>query len=65
MDHDTGKICPDRMGAKCNKKSAHYVKSVQIQGFFWFVFSCIQFKYRYIRIRKNSVFGHFSRSGTM
>ena len=33
----------------------HYVKSVQIRSFFWSVFSSI-------RTRKNSVFGHFSRS---
>ena len=40
----------------------HCVKSVQIRSFFWSVFSCIQSKYREIRTRKNSVFGHFSRS---
>ena len=53
------------------------VKSVQIRSFFWSVFSCIRTKYgdllrkspysvrnRKIRTRKNSVFGHFSRSGT-
>ena len=34
----------------------HCVKSIQMQSFFWSVFSCI-------RIRKNSVSGHFSRSG--
>ena len=33
----------------------HCVKSVQIRSFFWSVFSCI-------RTRKNSIFGHFSRS---
>ena len=33
----------------------HCVKSVQIRSFFWSVFSCI-------RTRKDSVFGHFSRS---
>ena len=33
----------------------HCVKSVQIRSIFWPVFSCI-------RTRKNSVFGHFSRS---
>ena len=33
----------------------HCVKSVQIRRFFWSVFSCI-------RTRRNSVFGHYSRS---
>ena len=33
----------------------HCVKSVQIWGYLWSVFSCI-------RTRSNSVFGHFSRS---
>ena len=37
------------------KWQKHFVKSVQIWNFFWFVFSCI-------RTRKNSLFGHFSRS---
>ena len=41
----------------------HRVKSVQIRMFFWSLFSCIQSEYRKIRIRKNSLFGHFSRSG--
>ena len=40
----------------------HSVKSVQIRSFFWSVFSCIQSEYRNIPTRKNSVFGHFSRS---
>ena len=40
----------------------HCVKSVHIQSFFWSVFSCIRAEYRKIRTRKNSVFGHFSRS---
>ena len=35
------------------------VKSVQIQSFFWSVFSRIQAKYGKIRTRKNSIFGHF------
>ena len=45
------------------------MKSVQIRSFFWSVFSCIrteygdirssQYEYRKIRIRKNSVFGHY------
>ena len=38
------------------------VKSVQIPSFFWSVFSCIHSEDRKIRNRKNSVFGHFSRS---
>ena len=33
----------------------HGVEIVQIQSYFWSVFSCI-------RTRNNSVFGHFSRS---
>ena len=37
-------------------------ESVQIESFFWSLFSCIRTKYRKIRTRKNSVFGHFSRS---
>ena len=40
----------------------HCVKSVQIRSFLWLVFSCIQSEYRKVRTRKNSVFGHFSRS---
>ena len=51
------------------------MKSVQIRSYFWSVFSCIrteygdlrlnlriQYEYRKIRTRNNSVFGHFSRS---
>ena len=38
------------------------MKSVQIRRFFWSVFSRIQTEYRKIRTRKNSVFGHSSRS---
>ena len=38
------------------------VKSVQIRGFFWSVFFCIQSEYRKIRTKNNSVFGRFSRS---
>ena len=38
------------------------MKSVQIRGYFWSVFFCIQSEYRKIRTTKNSVFGHFSRS---
>ena len=53
----------------------HCVESVQIQSYFWSLFSCIrtecgdllsnlriQCEYRKIRARINSVFGHFSRS---
>ena len=40
----------------------HCVKSVQIRSFCWSVFSLIQSEYGEIRTRKNSVFGHFSRS---
>ena len=40
----------------------HWVKSVQIRSFFWSIFSCIRTEYRKVRARKNSVFGHFSRS---
>ena len=40
----------------------HYVTSVQIRSFLWSVLSCIRTEYRKIRIRKDSVFGHFSRS---
>ena len=40
----------------------HFVKSVQIRGYFWSVFSCIQSEYRKIQTRNNSAFGHFSSS---
>ena len=50
----------------------HCVNSVQIRGFFWSVFSCvqteyavnlrIQSEYRKIQTRKSYVFGHFSPS---
>ena len=49
----------------------HCAKSVQIRGYFWSVFSRIQFYFVSLRIqfkcgkiqtRNNSVFGHFSRS---
>ena len=42
--------------------TAHCVKSVQIRSFYS-VNLRIQSEYRKIRTRKNSVFGHFSRSG--
>ena len=38
------------------------LKSVQIQNFFWSVFSRILTEYGKIRTRKNSVFGHFPHS---
>ena len=40
----------------------HCVKSVQIRCFFCSVFSHIRTEYGKIRTRKNTVFGHFSRS---
>ena len=40
----------------------HCVKSVQIRGYFWSVFSGIRTAYRKIRNRNNSVFGDSSRS---
>ena len=47
-------------------KNQHCMKIVQIRSFFWSVFSRIWTEYsvqiRKIRTRKNSVFGHFSRS---
>ena len=56
-------------------RNAHCVKSVQVLSVFWSVFSRIrteygdllriQFEYGKIRTRKNSVFGHFSRSGSV
>ena len=41
------------------------MKRVQIRSFSWCVFSCIRREYRKIRTRKNSVFGHFSRSAKL
>ena len=41
----------------------HCVKSVQIPSFFWSLFPCIRIEYRKIQTIKNSVFGHFLRSG--
>ena len=46
-------------------KEAHCVKSFQIRSYFWSVFSYIRTEYRKIRTRNNSVFGHFSRSGSL
>ena len=52
----------------------HWVKIVQIQSYFWSIFSCIrtecrvnlriQSECRKIWTRNNSIFGHFSRSAT-
>ena len=45
-----------------NTTFSHCVKSVQLRSFFWSVISCIRTEYRKLQTRKNSVFGHFSRS---
>ena len=47
------------------KRANHCVKSFQQRSFFWSVFSRIRTEYGEIwsiRTRKNSLFGHFSRS---
>ena len=44
------------------KRNFHSVKSVQIQSYFWSVFSCVWTEYKNIRTRRNSIFGHFSCS---
>ena len=46
-----------------NPNKSHKTSSVQIRSFFWSVYSCIRTEHRKKRTRKNSVFGHFSRSG--
>ena len=51
--------------AKYKRRYKEGMKSVQIRSFFWSVFSRIQSECSKIRTRKNSVFGHFSRSGTI
>ena len=38
----------------------YYLKSVQIRGYFWSIFSCIRTEYG--DLRNNSVFGQLSRS---
>ena len=48
-----------------NRIFPHCVESVRIRSFFWSVFSCIQSEYRKIKARKNSVYGHFSRSAVL
>ena len=40
-------------------KLYHCVKNVQIQSYFWSVFSCIWTEYRKIRTRNNSALRHF------
>ena len=45
-----------------NVLQEHCVKSVQIESYFWSVFSCIRSEYRKIRTKNNSVFGHVLRS---
>ena len=45
-----------------SSQNCHCVKSVQIRSFFWSIYSCVQSEYRKIRTRKNSAFGHFSRT---
>ena len=52
----------ENIAAKITVCHMHCVKSVQIRGFTWSSFSRIQSKFGKIRTRKNSVFGHFSRS---
>ena len=44
------------------RRYQYFVKCVQILSFFWSVFSRIRTEYGKKRTRKNSVFGHFSRS---
>ena len=46
-------------------ENGHCVKSVQVRSFSWSIFSCILTKYRKIRARKNSLFGHFSSSESL
>ena len=43
-----------------NVLQEHCVKSVQIQSYFWSVFSCIRSEYRKIRTRNNSTFGEIN-----
>ena len=58
---------------KKTSSNIHCVKSVEIQSFFWSVFSHIRTEYGEIlqskcgkiRTRKNSIFGHFSRSNCL
>ena len=48
-----------------NNSLHHCVKIVQIRSFSWSVFSWNQSEYKKIRTRKNSVFGHFLRRGSI
>ena len=57
-------IIPNQYLRSLTLEQVHCAKSIQIRSFFWSVFSCIESEYREIRTRKNSVFGHFSRSGS-
>ena len=43
-------------------ENSYCVKGVQIRSYLSSVFSCIQYKYRKIQARNNSVFGHLLRS---
>ena len=65
-----------KTSSSCLHQDKHYVKSIQIRSFSGPYFPAfglnieiygvnlrIQSEYRKIRTRKNSVFGHFSRSG--
>ena len=46
-----------------SQNTDYCVKSIQIRSFFLSVFYRIRTEYGKIRTRKNSVYGHFSRSG--
>ena len=53
-----------RESSECSLEQNPFMnRSVQIPSFFSSVFSHIRTEYRRIRIRKTSVFGHFSHSG--
>ena len=50
------------LSTQCNCwANCHCVKRIQVQSFFWCLFSCIWAEYRKIWTWKNSVFWHFSR----
>ena len=57
-----GKNLDGRALSKYITEEYHSVKSVQIRSFFWSVFSRIRTETEKIGTRKNSIFGHFSRS---
>ena len=46
----------------CRSLFFNKVAGLRPVTYFWSVFSCIGTEYRKIQIRKNSTFGHFSRS---